>query len=327
MFTQRAHSRVVVVVLYPGVRLLDATGPIEVYTVANEHGADYRILTASPDGGPVEATGGLALGADMAWTDVTEPIDTLVVPGSPDWKSTTTDDDLLRQVRRLTAIARCTAGICAGAFPLAAAGLLNGRKAATHWSLAEILATLYPGVEVDSDAIFVRDGPVVTSAGITAGLDLTLGLVEADHGPDLARQVAKHLVMFMMRPGGQSQFSTRAQIPQPKHRVLDRLLDSIVEAPDKDHSVNALANRAGVSPRHLTRLFRAELGESAAAIVELIRLEAAKSLLESADDNLDLVARVAGFGSTETMRQAFVRRYGVPPGAYRARLRTTGVLK
>jgi transcriptional regulator GlxA family with amidase domain len=319
------QPHVVVVLLYPGVRLLDVTAPIEVYTVANEHGANYQVLTASNGGGSIRATGGLELGADVAWSEVAEPIDTLVVPGSPDWKSTTTDARLLHQVRRLTRISQRTAGICAGAFPLAAAGLLDGRKVATHWTLADLLATLYPSVDVDSDAIFVHDGAVVTSAGISAGLDLTLALVEADHGPDLARQVAKHLVMFMMRPGGQSQFSVRGQIPRPRHRRLEGLLDTIVEAPDRDHSVNALADRAGLSARHLTRLFRAELGQSVAAVVEQVRLEAATAMLEMTDDHLNVVARLAGFGGTETMRRAFNRRYGISPGAYRSRLRTTGV--
>jgi transcriptional regulator GlxA family with amidase domain len=313
-----------VVILYPGVRLLDVTGPVEAMAVANEYGANYRLIPASLDGCDIAATGGLRLGAETALCKISGPVDTLVVPGSPDWKTTTTDEELLSQVRRLTALANRTAGICAGAFPLAAAGLLDGRRAATHWSLTDMLATLYPKIEVDDDAIFVRDGRVITSAGITSGIDLTLALVEEDYGADLARRVAKHLVVFMARPGGQSQFSVRLQARHPHRPELEDLLDAIVADPAGNHSLSGLAARSAISERHLTRLFRSAFGKSPATVVEELRVEAAKALLESGDDGLEAVSRAVGFGSVETMRRAFLRRIDVTPGAYRARFRTTG---
>ena len=321
------RERVVVVVLYPGVRLLDVTGPLEVFAVANEQGAHYRLVMASPEGREVVATGGLRLGAETVLSEVTGPLDTLVVPGSPDWKATTTDRALLTQLQRLTALSDRTAGICAGAFPLAAAGILDGRRAATHWSLTDVLATLYPKIAVDADSIFVRDGRVITSAGISAGIDLTLALVEEDYGADVARRVAKHLVVFMARPGGQSQFSVRTQARHPHRNVVNDLLDAVAVDPAGDHCIAALAARAAVSERHLTRLFRAELGNSPTSMVEELRVEAAKVLLETSDDRLDVVARASGLGSPETLRRVFLRRLGVTPGGYRSRFRSTRIVR
>lgn len=309
--------------LYPDVRILDVTGPLEVFAVANEYGARYRTITASVDGDDVVATGPLTMRATHVLSDVTRSFDTLMVPGSPDWKASTTNEGLLSEVRRMSELARRTAGVCAGAFPLAAAGLLNGRRAATHWTLTKTLATLYPHVSVDEDSIFVRDGHIVTSAGITAGIDMTLSLVEEDCGAALARQVAKHLVVFMARPGGQSQFSVRAQARQPHRSVLNDLLNAVTADPAGDHSLPALAARAAVSERHLARMFKRDFGESPSAMVESLRLEAAKVLLESSDDPLAIVARQSGLGSPETMRRVFVRRMNVTPGAYRARFRST----
>jgi transcriptional regulator GlxA family with amidase domain len=318
------RERVVVLVLYPGVRLLDVTGPLEVFTLASDYGARYALVTASLDGEDVTATGRLRLGADTSLDCITGPIDTLVVPGSPDWKGTTTDKLLLDQVRRLATLSARTAGICAGAFPLAAAGLLDGRRAATHWSLTATLAALYPQIAVDDDSIFVRDGRIITSAGITAGIDLALALVEEDYGADLARQVAKHMVVFLARPGGQSQFSVRNQATSPHRSLVSEALDAVTEDPSADHSLAALAARLSISERHLARLFRQELGVTPAVMVEKLRVEAAKVLLESSDDQMAVVARASGLGSPETMRRAFIRRLGVTPGAYRARFRSTG---
>ena len=318
------RERVVVLVLYPGVRLLDVTGPLEVFTLASDYGARYALVAASLDGDDVTATGRLRLGADTSLDCITGPIDTLVVPGSPDWKATTTDKLLLDQVRRLATLSSRTAGICAGAFPLAAAGLLDGRRAATHWSLTATLAALYPRVAVDDDSIFVRDGKIITSAGITAGIDLALALVEEDYGADLARQVAKHMVVFLARPGGQSQFSVRNQVKSPHRSLVGEALDAVTEDPSADHSLAALAARLSISERHLARLFRQELGVTPAVMVEKLRVEAAKVLLESSDDQMAVVARASGLGSPETMRRAFIRRLGVTPGAYRARFRSTG---
>ncbi|GAA0407737.1 AraC family transcriptional regulator [Microbispora corallina] len=324
MTTRRGPRRTVVVVVYDGVRLLDVTGPLEVFTVAGEHGAAYRTRTASPGGLDIRTSGGVRIGADVALEDLDAAgIDVLIVPGSPD-VATARDAELLDQVRRLSAAAGRTASVCAGAFVLAEAGLLDGCRAATHWVLAERLARAFPRVTVDPDAIFVRDGRIITSAGVTSGIDLALGLVEEDYGADLARTVARHLVVFMQRPGGQSQFSVRLRSGGTRDRTVRRLLDAVAVDPAADHGLSAMAARAGLSVRQLTRLFRRETGTTPARYVELVRVETARGLLESADDPLDAVARKAGFGSPETMRRAFARELGVPPAVYRSRFRTTG---
>ncbi|QOV47415.1 GlxA family transcriptional regulator [Streptomyces chromofuscus] len=310
-------------VLFDGVQILDVTGPLEVYAAANEYGGNYRTATASVDGKPVTTTGGLQLVPDLALPDVGFAIDTLMIPGRPDWRAAVSDFPLVEGISRLAADSRTVAAVCAGAFPLAATGLLDGRRAATHWRLAADLAAHYPNIDVDLDAIFVRDGRYVTSAGITAGIDLTLSLVETDLGADVARAAAKYLVVFMARPGGQSQFSVRQGAKYGTDSVLRNVLDSVTADPRGDHTLAAMAARAGVSERHLTRLFRAEAGMTAAQFVERIRLEAAQALLESGSDPLDTVARRSGFGSVETMRRAFQRVLKVKPSAYRARFRTT----
>jgi transcriptional regulator GlxA family with amidase domain len=316
-------SNLVVVVIYDTVRLLDVTGPLEVFGMANEHGADYVLRTASPGGTDVRTTTGTRLGADLALEEVDARQATVIVPGGPHWQATIADAPLLEQIRRLGAEARRTASVCAGAFALAAAGLLDGKRAATHWELADQLAWLYPQIDVDSDAIFVRDGSVISSAGVTSGIDLALALVEEDLGAEAARLVAKHLVVFMQRPGGQSQFSVRLGAARTRHEELHRLLDWITEDPAAEHSLPSLAERAGLSVRHLTRLFRDELGTTAAAFVEQTRVEAARQLLEGGTEPLDVVARKSGLGSSETLRRVFSRATGVTPSAYRSRFRTT----
>jgi transcriptional regulator GlxA family with amidase domain len=316
-------ARRIVVVLYDGVRLLDVTGPLEVFTIANECGGSYELITASLDGGDVTATGGLRLGATTALAKVRGGIDTLIVPGAPEWQASVVEPRLPEEIGRLAALARRTAAVCAGAFPVAAAGLLEGKRAATHWNLTEALARAYPSITVDRDAIFVRDGRIITSAGITSGIDLCLSLVEEDLGAEVARTVAKHLVVFMARPGGQSQYSVRMSVGQPRHELLRKLLDGIAAEPAADHSLSAMAGRVNISPRQLSRLFRAELGVTPAGYVEQVRMEAAKAMLEGGADAVEVVARRTGLGTAETLRRAFVRAFGVTPKAYRHRFRTT----
>jgi transcriptional regulator GlxA family with amidase domain len=220
---------------------------------------------------------------------------------------------------------RRTASVCAGAFALAAAGLLDGRRAATHWELAGDLAHAFPEVLVDANAIFVADGEVHTSAGITAGIDLCLALVESDHGAELARDVARHLVVFMQRPGGQAQFSVRLDLATTTAGPLRQVLDDIVRDPSGDHSLEALGERAGFSVRHLTRVFQRRLGLTPGRYVEGVRVEAAKARLQRSDEPLATIARVSGFGSEETMRRAFWRELSTTPANYRERFRTTGI--
>jgi transcriptional regulator GlxA family with amidase domain len=312
--------RSVAVLVYDGVQLLDVAGPIEVFDAAQQ----YELIVASPDGGDVLA-GRTRLGADVSFAGLPRELDTLVVPGAPDWRTAVADTRLVGVVADCAARSRRVASVCAGAFLLAAAGLLDGRRAATHWELAADLALHYPAVRVDADAIFVADGDVHTSAGITAGIDLCLALVQADHGPELARDVARHLVVFMQRPGGQAQFSARLDLAVTANPTLRGVLDGIAAQPGADHSLEALSARAGFSVRHLTRVFRRELGLTPGRYVERVRVEAAKARLETGDESLAAVARAVGFGSEETLRRAFRREAATSPAGYRRRFRTTGV--
>nr|WP_307795660.1 DJ-1/PfpI family protein [Actinacidiphila acididurans] len=321
MTVRRPHP--VAVLAFDGVQLLDVTGPAEVFTTANDHGADYRVSVATPGGADVRTSAGVRIGADLAAADLPARLGTLVVPGSPDWRGAVADTRLVGLVSALAGRAARTASVCAGAFLLAEGGLLDGRRAATHWEFAADLAARYPRVAVEADPVFVRDGTVFTSAGVTAGIDLALALVEADHGAEVARAVARRLVVFMARPAGQSQFSARLAPREARHPALRRVMDTVGADPAAGHDLAALARTAGISPRHLSRLFRAETGMSPGRYVESIRLEAAQALLAAGNDPVDTVAEQAGFGSAETMRRTFQQVLGVAPTAYRARFRST----
>ncbi|MDN3353077.1 GlxA family transcriptional regulator [Actinomadura sp. DC4] len=314
----------VTIFIYPGVRLMSVTGPVDVFAAANEFGAHYRLRMVSADGAEVTTSSGTRLSADMSVDDVQDAGDILIVPGGPEWDTLIKDDELLETVRKLDGTADRTASVCTGAFLLAAAGLLDGRRAATHWRHVRQLALRFPGVHVEPDAIFVQDGRIMTSAGASAGIDLSLALVEEHYGAEVARAVAKEMVVFMQRPGGQSQFSVRARASHPRQEMLRRVLDAVAENPDDNHTLAAMARRAGVSARHMTRLFSEEIGTTPARYVEQVRLEAAQALLESGDDPMAVVARRTGFGSAESLRRAFVRNLGVTPGTFRASFRTTG---
>jgi transcriptional regulator GlxA family with amidase domain len=325
MYTRtRTAPLTVTVLLFPGARLLDVTGPVEVFTCANDFGGDYRVRMVSEDGGPVVTSAGVVLNADAATSTMPDETDVLLIPGGPEYEQLVKDDDLLDTVRALDSRSRCTASICTGAFLLAAAGLLDGRRAATHWRQARQLALRHPKVTVDPDAIFVRDGKMMTSAGVSSGIDLSLALVEEHFGAEVARSVARDMVVFMQRPGGQSQFSVRTKAPHARHETLRRVLDAVAEDPGGNHTLSAMARRAGVSPRHVTRLFCDEVGTTPARYVEQVRLEAAQAMLETGDDPMAVVARRTGLGSAESLRRAFVRQFGVTPGAYRNGFRTTG---
>jgi transcriptional regulator GlxA family with amidase domain len=317
--------RKVVVVAFDGVRFLDVVGPLEVFTVANEQGEHYMARVATLGGHDVVTTTGNRLGADVALEDLgAGDIDTLLVAGTPNW-GLLLAPGLVAQVARLAPRSRRIVSVCTGTFALAAAGLLDGRQAATHWRHAAALARKFPEVKVDDEALFVRDGNVFTAAGIAAGIDLALGLVEDDLGAGVARTAAKVLVVFLQRPGGQSQFSPWTSAPAVKSEPLRRVLDAIALDPAGDHSLNAMAERASFSVRHLTRLFEEQVGLTAGAYVERVRVEAARAMLEGGDDGLPVVATRTGFGSAETMRRTFLRELGVTPGAYRSQFRTTGI--
>ncbi|MEU8953238.1 GlxA family transcriptional regulator [Streptomyces sp. NPDC048518] len=314
---------VVVVTAFDGVQLLDVTGPVEVFTTANAFGARYDVRIVSPTGTDVRTSSGVRIGVDATPDALPARLGTVVVPGRRDWRRAVTDRSLVDLVTDVVGRARRTTSVCAGAFVLAETGALNGRRAATHWQLAGQLAAAYPEVSVETDPIFVRDGDVITSAGVTAGIDLALCLVEDDHGADLARDVARELVVFMARPGGQSQFSARLTPREARHPVVRQVMDRVGTDPAAPHSLESLARDVGVSARHLGRLFRRETGMTTGRYLESVRLEAAQALLEAGNDTVEQVAEESGLGSSETMRRVFQHTLGTSPTAYRARFRTT----
>jgi transcriptional regulator GlxA family with amidase domain len=311
----------VVVVAFEGVRLLDVTAPLEVFTTADRLSPRaYEVIVCSPDGHGVRSAAGLRVGVDMSAAAV-DRVDTLVVPGVADPADFFRNFLWTRTVAELAARASRVAAVCTGAFALAEAGLLHGRRATTHWEHADLLGRRYPHTTVTADAIYVRDGSVMTSAGVSAGIDVCLAMVEEDLGPSAAREVARDLVVFLQRPGGQSQFSVASRVPPTGHPVLRPLLDRIAADPAGDWSVQALAALAGVSVRHVTRLFNEQVGTTPAAHVEAVRLEAARILLEQGE-GVTSAARRSGMGSDETLRRAFARHLRTTPSAYAARFRT-----
>jgi transcriptional regulator GlxA family with amidase domain len=319
-------DRTVVHVVYPGIAMLDLAGPAEVFAAANrlaESGPVYRNVVASVDGRPLTTNSGLRLEVDTRLSSVTGRIDTLRVAAGLTHVEAMQSEELVAEIRRIAGSARRVVSTCVGAFVLAATGLLDGRTATTHWAFCEDLGRAFPEVAVEPDRIFVRDGQVFTSAGVTAGMDLALALVEDDHGVDVARAVARWLVLFMQRPGGQSQFSERLAHPIPRDSALRAVCDEIVTDPSRDHSVPRLAERAALSERHFARLFIAETGTTPARFVERARVEAARDLLEAGRTPVETVAEQVGFGSAETMRRAFQRVLGVGPADYRARFGAT----
>ncbi|RMI34410.1 GlxA family transcriptional regulator [Nocardia stercoris] len=313
-------NRQVLVLAFDGVRLLDTTAVLEVFSTANRLGGHYTVALCSPDGTAVTTASGTRLLPDRAYPGADRP-HTVIVPGSPRLTTAPAPAELLTAITAAGASATRVTSVCTGAFALAATGLLDGRRATTHWRYAERLARSYPKVAVEPDAIYVRDGHVTTSAGVSAGLDLALALVEEDEGPDLAREVARDLVVFLQRPGGQSQFSVAARTGRPRRRELRAVLDAVLADPAADHSLPAMAARAHLSGRHLSRLFDDELSVTPATFVESVRLEAARQLLESGE-SVSGAAQRSGIGSEESLRRVFLRRLGVTPSAYRARFRT-----
>jgi len=314
------------VVVFPGVQALDVVGPVEVFAAAGDLAASvgdpgYRIRVAASQARPVRTSSGLELGVDAALHRVRGAVDTLVVAGGDGTVGAVADEVLVGAVRRLAGPARRITSVCSGAFVLAEAGLLSGRRATTHWQVCELLARRHPDVEVESDAIYVRDGRLATSAGVTAGMDLALALVEEDLGPEVALAVARRLVLFLRRPGGQSQFSAQLAAGPAPDAGLRELQAFIAEHPDADLGVGALARRAAMSERTLARRFRDELGTTPARYVEAVRVEAARRRLEAGDEAVRAVARACGFGSEETLRRSFLRAVGVTPSDYRRRFR------
>ncbi|MEW2353645.1 helix-turn-helix domain-containing protein [Spirillospora sp. NPDC029432] len=320
----------VVIALFPDVDLLDVTGPAEVFALANRVAgrALYDVRLAAPEGGHVATSAGVRLVADLRFDEVGDRVDTLLVPGAvdlaPDGSTrATADAEVVDWVRRTAPAARRIASVCVGAHILAEAGLLDGLTATTHWTTAAQLAADHPGVTVDPDPIFVRSsGRVWTGAGISACLDLSLALVAEDHGEETALAVARALVVYLKRQGGQSQFSVPLAHAAGGRRDIDELRLWIAEHLAEELTIAELAARLGLSQRQFTRVFRRQTGSTPAAYIESARVEAARRLLETTELPLPRVAAESGFGSTETLHRAFRRRLGTGPGSYRRRFRT-----
>ena len=315
----------IVVVGFDGVQSLDVTGPVEVLTRGGElAGAPYDVEVVGPRAGEVVTSSGLCWRVRRGVGDVRGPLDTIVVAGGDGTAAALRDRELIAAIRRLAGRSRRVASVCTGAFLLAEAGLLDGRSATTHWDSCELLRDRYPSVHVDPDPIFVRDGHVLTSAGVTAGMDLALALVEEDHGADVALATARRLVMYVQRPGDQAQFSAplraRAEAASAR-RSIQEVQRWVAAHPGANTSVEALAARAAMSPRHFARAFSAEVGTTPARWVEGVRVEAARLLLETTDRSVDAVGAASGFRSPETFRRTFLRHLRVAPSDYRKRFR------
>lgn len=317
-------SRDVVILAFDDAQLLDIAGPAQVFATAAEMAGDaaappYRVTVVSQAGGPVATSSGIAIMSEPLARFRGRAIDTLIVSGGAGVEAAARNAGVIAWVRRASATARRTCSVCTGAFILAAAGLLSGKRAVTHWRSCGDLAARYPDIAVETDPIFVEDGPVWTSAGVTAGIDLALALVERDMGRRLALQVAQRLVVFLKRPGGQSQFSAALEAQSSDDGDFGDLHDWIADNLDADLRVEHLAERAGMSVRNFARLYRACTGTTPAKAVAAMRVEAARVMLEESAVPVSAVARRCGYGDEEAMRRAFVRGLGVAPGHYRNR--------
>ena len=315
------------ILAFPGSQVLDVIGPHEVFAIANHQLADagpprYALSVVAPSTRPLLTSGGLSILAHQSLGQATGPVDTLIVAGGAALRASIPDARLVAWVRRTAKRARRIASVCTGAFLLAQAGCLHGRRATTHWAACDALQRRFPTVRVERDPIFVRDGNVFTSAGITAGMDLALELVEEDFGRELALMVARWLVMFLRRPGGQSQFSVQLSAQLAERNGLREVQAWIADHPDSDLSVPALARQARMSARNFARVFRREIGITPAAYVEAQRVEAARRLLETTARTMAEVATACGFARVETMHRAFRRVLRVAPGQYRRHFHT-----
>lgn len=322
-------ERLVAVVVFDQVDLLDVTGPPEVFSLLQremDEPTGYKVMLVAKTMDPVTTSAGVRVLPDATFDDLDgRSIDTVVVPGAvtvdEDRRVTAlVEPDIVEQVGRLAARTRRMTSVCVGAHILAAAGLLDGKRATTHWSTAPQLAEQHPEVSVDADPIFIRDGDVWTGAGISSCIDLALALVADDFGELLAQKVARQLVVYLKRPGGQSQFSvplepisTTRRVDELRHYIAGHLADPL--------TVADLAESLHIGDRQLTRIFKNELGTTPAAYVESARLEAARNRLETGDDTMGRIAANCGFGTVDTMNRAFRRALGVTPGEYRKRFR------
>jgi len=317
----------VAMLVYPDIQMLDVMGPLEVFSRASRllverglsRGDAYAVEIVGPRRGLLRASSGLEMRATRAITEVGPPIDTLLVAGGRGTDAFLAHAGIRRFLRAQAGRVRRLGSVCTGAFLLAEAGLLDGRAATTHWASCEEMASRYPRVHVEPDRIFVRDGAVYTSAGVTSGMDLALALVEEDFGREIALAAARALVMFLRRPGGQAQFSAQLAVQMAAHEPLRDLQAYILEHPEKNLAVETLARRVAMSPRSFARHFARQVGTTPARFVTSARVETARRRLEDSQDGLDAICAASGFGSLESMRRAFLGSIGIAPGQYRER--------
>lgn len=319
--------RRIAMVAFADAQILDVVGPLEVFSRAARLVSDegrrgplpYSVEILARTRGPVVTSSGLAVVASRSFRTVRAGIDTLFVAGGRGVEAAVRDEALIEWLRAMSRRVRRMASVCTGAFLLAEAGLLDGKRAATHWGSCSRLAEHYPDVTVDPDPIFVQQGRFFTSAGVTAGMDLALALVEQDHGSEVARQVARQLVLFLKRPGGQSQFSAQLKTQLSDREPLAELQAWMADHLDADLSVAALARRASMSPRNFARVFAQSVGLTPARYVDTLRVEAARRRLEESGVGVDEIAQRCGFGTRESMRRAFQRTMRISPSDYRSR--------
>jgi transcriptional regulator GlxA family with amidase domain len=321
--------RRVVMIAMPCAEVMEIGGTLDVFYAANVLLADagssdpgYAIEVVSPV--PIiRSWPGLCIKAERSYRDVRGPIDTLIITGTDTPDQATQDAQLVAWLARVAPRTRRLVGLCTGTFMLAAAGLLDGRRATSHWLFCDELTRQFPKIQVERDPIYVRDGTIYTGVGSSAGLDLALALVEQDVGRRIALAVAKREVFFLKRPGGQAQFSVQLSAQIAEREPLRDLQMWIADHPHADLSVDALARRAAMSPRNFCRVFGREIGMTPGRFVERVRLEAARRLLEESARSIPEVAVACGFGTAETMRLAFHRALGVSPKTYRSRFYST----
>ena len=314
-------AKTIAILALPGVQLLDVSGPLDVFAQANiEAGKNvYALQVIGCQSGPITSSSGVRLLPDHVAGDSDQRVDTLLVAGAPHADTLPISQADLSWLRHAATRARRYGSVCTGAFVLAATGLLTGKRITTHWAAADMIRQVYPGVTVDEDALYVRDGKLRTAAGVTAGLDLALSLVEEDLGRDIAMRVAGQLVMFFKRPGGQMQFSRKGATHPAGRSVLQEVQRWVIAHPELDHNVGNLAEHAGLSARHFARLFHTEVGTTPGAWVESARISAARTMLESEHSAPKQVAAKCGFGNVDTFRRAFAKHVGVTPAEYRKR--------
>ncbi|KFE54451.1 GlxA family transcriptional regulator [Pseudomonas syringae] len=314
-------SKIIAILALPGMQLLDVSGPLDVFAQANleVNRQVYSLRVVACEPGPITSSSGARLLPDYVAGEPMGKLDTFIVAGAPHAPNMQFNTELLAWMRTCAGQSRRFGSVCTGAFALAATGLLNGRRITTHWAHAGKLALQYPQVTVEEDALHVRDGKLRTSAGVTAGLDLALTLVEEDLGREVAMRVASQLVMFFKRPGGQLQYSRKGGVGPLGRSVLQEVQRWVAANPALPLTVEALAAHAGLSPRHFARLFHAEVGATPAAWVEVTRVTAARALLEAGEDAPKQVAAKCGFANVDTLRRAFVKHMGITPADYRKR--------